>query len=514
MKTKWFKILIFAALTLSPLPLIPSFASVPGVLTYQGILKDSSGNFLTGTYSMTFKIYSASTGGTSLWTETQSSVSVTSGKFGVQLGSGTSINLAFDQDYWLGITVGTDSEMSPRVKLTSAGYAYMAEDVSGGKLTAATHAADSHMGIEGVRAGHTNIAKTNFKLDAYTAAAANNMGDLLVDVFTDAAGIDSGASSDYFWRGSPNYDVTASGGGNDSYTTLLLHTNGTDASTTFSDSSSSSKSVTANGNAQIDTAQSKFGSASGYFDGSGDYLTTADSSDFDFSGGVWTVDCWVRVEDLSATRTVWSQQTDGNNRIDLRINTNGSIQLLVQSGGSTVVSVTNSSGGYITANTWYHVEAGENGDNYYIFTDGGNMKNSTDTDRPANYTGTFQVGVRGASTNPYQGWIDELRVSKGVIRHTAAFTAPTAEYGSSSSGTVISTAFSQASAPAEVIMIPQETLGAGSITYSISRNNGTNWTACTKEQRCDISGQPSGTQVKWKAVITGDAELDGVAVAL
>src|SRR3989338_7704241 len=125
-------------------------ASVPKLLTYQGILKDSSGNFLTGTYSMTFRIYGAATGGSNLWSETQSSVSVSSGRFSVILGSATDISLTFDQDYWLSVQVGSDVEMTPRQRLTSAGYAVMAEDVTGGKLTVSAHASDSHMSIEGV----------------------------------------------------------------------------------------------------------------------------------------------------------------------------------------------------------------------------------------------------------------------------------------------------------------------------------------------------------------------------
>ena len=71
-------------------------AAVPKLLAYNGVLKSSSGSFLTGTYSMTFRIYSASTGGSALWTETQSSVSTSSGKFSVQLGSVTTLNLDFN----------------------------------------------------------------------------------------------------------------------------------------------------------------------------------------------------------------------------------------------------------------------------------------------------------------------------------------------------------------------------------------------------------------------------------
>ena len=78
----------------------------------------------------------------------------------------------------------------------------------------------------------------------------------------------------------------------DSYTVALLHFNGADASTTFIDESG--KTWTASGNAQIDTAQSKFGGASGLFDGTGDSITTPDHADFDVGSGDFTVDFWMR----------------------------------------------------------------------------------------------------------------------------------------------------------------------------------------------------------------------------
>ena len=74
---------------------------------------------------------------------------------------------------------------------------------------------------------------------------------------------------------------------------LLLHMGGTDGSTTFTDEKGHT--VTANGDAQIDTAQSKFGGASALFDGSGDYLSVADSADFEFGSSDFTIDGWVRL---------------------------------------------------------------------------------------------------------------------------------------------------------------------------------------------------------------------------
>jgi len=73
---------------------------------------------------------------------------------------------------------------------------------------------------------------------------------------------------------------------------LLLNANGADNSTVFTDTSPTPKTVTAVGNAKISTSQSKFGGSSMYFDGTGDYLTSPSSTDFDL-GGTYTVEFWV-----------------------------------------------------------------------------------------------------------------------------------------------------------------------------------------------------------------------------
>jgi hypothetical protein len=78
----------------------------------------------------------------------------------------------------------------------------------------------------------------------------------------------------------------------DAYTKALLHMDGTDASTTFTDESG--KTWTRSGDAQIDTDQYKFETASGKFDGSGDYVYTGDSADWDAGSGDYTVDYWAR----------------------------------------------------------------------------------------------------------------------------------------------------------------------------------------------------------------------------
>jgi hypothetical protein len=103
-------------------------AGIPKMINYQGMLTGSDGKtpVTNGNYSILFSIYNTSSGGSSLWSHTYN-LSVTNGLFNVILGdSSAPINLPFDTTYWLGIKVGADAELSPRIRLTSVGYAYRA----------------------------------------------------------------------------------------------------------------------------------------------------------------------------------------------------------------------------------------------------------------------------------------------------------------------------------------------------------------------------------------------------
>ena len=104
---------------------------IPQTISYQGVLTDASGALVTdGNYYTTFKFYDAAGGGSPIWTESQS-VTVTKGIFNVVLGSVNPLALSFDAPYWLGITVGSGAELTPRVRLTSAPYSLNANKVKG-----------------------------------------------------------------------------------------------------------------------------------------------------------------------------------------------------------------------------------------------------------------------------------------------------------------------------------------------------------------------------------------------
>lgn len=217
-------------------------------------------------------------------------------------------------------------------------------------------------------------------------------------------------------------------GGNDGNTVALLHMDGSDASTTFTnDGSGGSEVWTARGNAQLDTAKSKFGTASGLFDGTGDYLDTPDHADYDFSGGAWTIDLWLYPNSIAADRmSIFSQETDSSNRMSINVRSSGEIYFFIQSASTTLFEL---NVGLIVTGTWQHVAIVENGNNYYVFINGVLVHTEVDTGRPANMTGTPFIGRTAATMggSDWNGWFDEIRISKAA-RWTASFIPPNGPY--------------------------------------------------------------------------------------
>src|SRR3989344_1081434 len=113
-------------------------------INYQGKLTDSSGVLVgDGDYNMFFRIYTASSGGNAIWSESRTStstaVTVTNGLFSVLLGDITSISsLNFNQDLYLGVSIGAtsstptwDAEMSPRKQFGTVPSAFVADTLDG-----------------------------------------------------------------------------------------------------------------------------------------------------------------------------------------------------------------------------------------------------------------------------------------------------------------------------------------------------------------------------------------------
>jgi len=212
--------------------------------------------------------------------------------------------------------------------------------------------------------------------------------------------------------------------------TLLLHGDGTNGSTTITDNSPVPKTVTANGNAQISTTQSKFGGASIAFDGTGDYLLSATRSEYALPGD-FTIECWVRQNSTAALQgIIVKRRLDSAETGTWGIGINAGTFFFQK----LQVTVTTTNFGTSTANTWQHIAVSREGSSIRCFLNG--TLNATVTDS-TNYTnarplviGAWDRGGIGdvPTQNWLNGYIDDLRITKGIARYTANFTPPTAPF--------------------------------------------------------------------------------------
>lgn len=213
----------------------------------------------------------------------------------------------------------------------------------------------------------------------------------------------------------------------DSDTMLLLHldNNATDSSPT------TPHTVTGYGGYTYDASVKVFGTHSVKLNGTG-YLRTNDDADFDFSGGVFTVDARIRVDTslpgAGHTYPIYNQATDANNYFLFCIDENGALKVSIYSGGAEVFSLVTANG-KISVDTFYHIELCESGDDWRIFINGVQEAYASDATRAANYTGYVFIGTNAYISDCAKVYIDEYRVSN-CARHSAAFEVPSAAYGS------------------------------------------------------------------------------------
>ncbi len=173
----------FIALAVSILLSISVLADVPKLINYQGLLTNTAGvPVANATYTVTFTIYDAPTGGTNFWTEDQS-VTTSDGLFTVHLGAVNTLSDAVfsSSTRYLGIKVSPNAEFSPRDRIVSTGYSYRVGSVDG--ASGGTIASK-------VTIGSTNI---NTGTDAFVAGA-NNRARGAYSVVSGGGGTQFGAS--------------------------------------------------------------------------------------------------------------------------------------------------------------------------------------------------------------------------------------------------------------------------------------------------------------------------------
>ncbi|RWD14170.1 MAG: LamG domain-containing protein [Mesorhizobium sp.] len=225
---------------------------------------------------------------------------------------------------------------------------------------------------------------------------------------------------------------------------LLLGFEGSDGSTTLTDESTAANkgSGTANGNAQIDTAQFKFGTSSGLFDGMGDYWSWADHADWRLSAAnsdQFTIEFWIRPHANVGNQRILSHCGAGGD-VGWYINStwstgNGNISFNYSSDGSAgggVTTVGNGASYPSSLDTWLFVAISKNASGKIRLWVNGVLDSSA---TPANSsffdsTNGLNLGRAFNATANLNGWMDELRITKGVCRYDTdgSIPVPTAAF--------------------------------------------------------------------------------------
>lgn len=189
------------------------------------------------------------------------------------------------------------------------------------------------------------------------------------------------------------------------------------------------------GNAQVSTSVKKYGSGSMLFDGTGDYIYAASSTNFELGAGDFTVEFWMYPTTIAGSeRGIFGIGTTDPNSNLIRIQQSTS-KLQFWLGGSNsggpgagtktgIITCTTT----IAINTWYHValvRSGSAANNVKLYLNGVVDGQGSATYNIGAYPFSLGMGYPGSAIELFIGNIDDFRITKGIARYTAAFTPPT-----------------------------------------------------------------------------------------
>jgi hypothetical protein len=181
------------------------------------------------------------------------------------------------------------------------------------------------------------------------------------------------------------------------------------------------------GNAQISTTQSKWGGGSISFDGTGDWLLAGGSlSDLtNFGAGNFTLEAWVNFSNISSGRYFCGKWASSNIGFTWYYESN-LMGFAFTTNGTSITDVTRS--WTPSTGVWYYVAITRNGADLKFYVDGSQIGATYNIGTSSIYasTSTFAVGQRGDGVGPMNGYIDDFRITKGLVRTVT--TVPTAPF--------------------------------------------------------------------------------------
>ena len=361
--------------------------------------------------------------------------------------------------------------------------------------------------------------------------AAYNLPYSFIDTFQDDTGLTTQTDVDRDASGEYVSSVSVGGPAIDAYDKLILHSDGGSA-TSFTDSSPSGHTISAFGAVNHSTAKSKFGSTSILFDGTTDYLSLPSHADWVLGTGDFTVDFWYWQVDNGDRCIVGNTSTGSASASNWRCKSAATLKFGSSTTDNYVGGVT------LGQSAWRHCAYTRASNVLRVFVDG--TQDGSNTTVSTNFSDQRQLWIGNAHDGgDLHGYIDEMRISKGIARWTSNFTPPTGTYGSTvvnATGTLISdtqTAPVATTKMSGVILYKDNagtnTLGTHLKIY-LSANNGSNWTEASsygavtplfstgvKMVRLGETTVTSGTAPVMKAVWAGqsaslEAQLHGWAM--
>jgi hypothetical protein len=187
------------------------------------------------------------------------------------------------------------------------------------------------------------------------------------------------------------------------------------------------------GDAKVSTSVVNYGGGSMAFDGTGDYLTIPNSPMFNFGSGNFTIECWIRVTTVSPSEQTIAGlygYTSDRRSWDLAV-TGSNIRIRTSTGGAAATISNSSTNSPITVNTWQHIAYVRNGSTVSGYVNGIQVVSTSISGSLFNNTiDPVSIGAVGPNyTGFFNGFISDLRITRGVARYTANFTPPTAQLG-------------------------------------------------------------------------------------
>lgn len=194
---------------------------------------------------------------------------------------------------------------------------------------------------------------------------------------------------------------------------LLLHGEGVDGGTVITDVKGHA--ATRVGNPVTSVAQAKYGSASLLFDGSS-AVTFPTGVDFNFGTGEFTMECLVYQTSHAATQSIMCCSSgSGSSGMIVQISNTGQVATSTAAAG-----IINSGSQLVPLNTWTHVAVSRKAGTLYVFVNG--VLGGSGAYATGITDGVCHIGQFSAGSQRYVGYMDEVRITKGVGRYSSGFT--------------------------------------------------------------------------------------------